>query len=237
MNKWTSRVPILADYLDDGAQPRSDAEPTSAWLVGIIAAVGGSVTAGTALLNGLMPEPIQAVAIRAIIPLILAVMTRVAITSKRTSFERETRTEVTRYAYGARTRLVSKIALPIFLALMGWRLLYLIPNVGPGKRIRGYICRSNGDAVTDGSIDVADVRGRSVAKRREQLDTNGFFVVDVESWTLPPATIRVQSPECKEEGVAGYEDYAPRVDSCKDSTADTREKGEFKSWAIKCEAP
>ena len=229
-----SRFPLLGDYLNRRARPGRVATPWFEWGATAAGAVTGAVASITGVWKLLLPNtPFAAGVLRAVVPAALGILSVTVVTARRRDSARLTDNVSYEYRYGVVARTVAKISLPLLIALALYRGWQILPNRVTGHaRLEGSLCGADGLPIDDGRVEVHDEFGQTVSKRRERIDSLGFFVVDLDPWAFRPTRLVVSDPGCPRAMITPLNAASGRHRGCPASGDDADDLAP--TWTLSC---
>jgi hypothetical protein len=140
------------------------------------------------------------------------------------------------YHFSCAARRAAKLVTIPLLALLAFRLTQTLPVRIIGElRTVGYLCRSSGEALNEGSLVLEDAFSGTVSSIAT-LDDTGYFVADAHPWAAPPKHLRIVEGSCRGTSASIEPDDDGRVgcDSANPGVEGRRPAG---LWVIQCKEP
>jgi len=193
-------LPVLGDYWDGRASVNSEA---TSWLgVALVAlgALGGALPSVGAVKDLLAGVPGGLLVSATLVPgLILAALlyTVSARTPSTSILVADLRASAFVYRYDKVPRRLAKIASIPLILLTAHGLSGLTPN-GLVRRnhLSGFVCKSDGAALSDGVVEALNIEGRVVSEQAEPINSDGYYYLSLPWWSTKPARIRIGANAC-----------------------------------------
>jgi hypothetical protein len=235
------QTPILRDYINARADTHGDeVSVTDILKVALPTLLATLLTASEQLTKFLAFLPNASRIIQALAPTACAILCvhvvishKAATPSRRPGFDAEKPKKCSIYKYSESSRLTAKILLPFLIILSPYCLNEVMPNFYGRRVVAGYLCQADGKPVSAREIEVLNVSLRSAEIVPEIGGYDGFFAVQLRTWSGRARVLRIQVEGCKVEDL-DVDSSSGSNDHCPAGVADPTRKGDYPIWTVHC---
>jgi hypothetical protein len=233
---------LVRDLLDRGAATRRSERPLveALAIAGPVALVAFNTALGT-LTELLERVPALALLSEAVLTIVCMVAVLYVIMSRdnvpRTLHVIGGEPDRATYRFGRMARLAAKLALVPLACFVGWALWCIVPNGIAGRHGLGGFVASHpiSPGRLQGTVDVLDSTGRSVAEAPSVIGTSGFFYVALRAEATRPRAIRIRSPECGDTLIEISESSGRSRQ--RETVEQTKDPVDWPEWLVWCGKP